>query len=327
MAVSADRRRPSVATIGHRFPDAAVEAEALRLRRIEVRWLGGLDRPAALTAAADATGILLGVRFGLDADAIRRLPACRVIVRYGVGVDNVDVAAASAAGIVVCNVPTYGVEEVATHSLALLLLFARRLDLGPAAVRGERWAAALTGVTLPRLSRRTLGVVGAGRIGQAVIERARAFWGRILATDPIVSAEALTPLGAEKVELDTLLAESDFVTLHLPSGAATRGLISADRLARMKPGAVLVNCSRGDVVDEAALERRLREGALLGAGLDVFASEPPRPDGVVAAPNVWPTPHVAWLSEESVLDLRRLAAEEAGRVIVGEAPLHPVPAS
>lgn len=321
-----DPRPRSVATIGHRFPDAAVEAEVLRPRGIDVRWLGALDRPAALAAAADATGILLGVRFTLDAAAIRRLPNCRVIVRYGVGVDNVDVAAAAAAGIVVCNVPTYGIEEVANHTLALLLLFARRLDLGAGAVRGGRWGAALTGVTLPRLSRRTLGVVGAGRIGQAVIARARAFWGRILAADPVVSAEALARLGAKKVELDTLLAESDFVTLHLPSGAGTRGLMSADRMAQMKPGAVLVNCSRGDVVDEAALAQRLREGAILGAGLDVFASEPPPPDGVVASPNVWPTPHVAWLSEESVLDLRRLASEEAGRVLAGEPPLHPVPA-
>jgi D-3-phosphoglycerate dehydrogenase len=318
---------PKVATIGHRFPDAAIEAAVLEPLGIAVEWLGPLPKPEAMRAARDAGAVLLGAGYALDASDIARLAGCRVIVRYGVGVDNIDVAAAAERGVTVCNVPDYGVEEVADHALALLLLFARRLDLWPQAVRAGSWGAALPAVRMRRLSRTTLGVIGAGRIGRALISRAVPIWGRVVASDPYVPPETLAALGAAQVSLDDLLAESEFVSLHVPSDPSTRGLLGAREFARMKPGAVLVNCSRGDVLDELALADAIRAGRIAGAGLDVFGTEPPPPHGLVALPQVWPTPHVAFLSVESVIDLRRRAAEEAGRVLTGAAPLHPVAAA
>jgi len=307
-----------VATLGHRFPDAAVEGQVLLPMGIEVDWLGPLPRDAAVEAARDADAVLLGLGFALDAHSLERLHRCRAVVRYGVGVDNVDLAAAARLGMTVCNVPDYAVEEVANHAMALLLLFARRLDIWPAAVRAGQWGAALPGVGLRRLSRSTLGVVGAGRIGRAVIARAMPIWGRVLAADPAVDIETLRSLGADKTSLEALLTESDFITLHVPSAVETKSLIGAGELDMMKHGVVIVNCSRGDIIDEAALSARIADGRVLAAGLDVFASEPPPADGLPALPRVWATPHIAWLSDESIVELRRRAAEEAGRILRGE---------
>jgi D-3-phosphoglycerate dehydrogenase / 2-oxoglutarate reductase len=316
--------RPRVATIGHRFPDSALEAAVLERAGIDVDWLGPLSKPDALRAAAASDAVLLGTAFSLDADSLAALERCRLVVRYGVGVDNVDLAAAARRNITVCNVPDYGVEEVATHAIALLLAFARRLDVWPAAVREGRWGSAVPSVRLRRLSQTTLGVVGAGRIGRAVIERARGIWGRVVATDPIIDAESLQRLGAQKLEFDRVLADSDFITVHVPSVAETRGMIGADQFRGMKRGVVLVNCSRGDVIDEEALIRALDDGTVAGAGLDVFATEPPAPGGIVAHPKIWPTPHIAYLSVEAVVDLRTRAAEEAARVLGGGAPRYAI---
>jgi D-3-phosphoglycerate dehydrogenase len=245
-------------------------------------------------------------------------------VRYGVGVDNIDLSAASERGIIVSNVPDYGIEEVANHTLALLLLFARRLDLWAQALESGQWGTALPKIALPRLSQTTLGIVGLGRIGRAVLSRAHAFWGRVLVFDPWVSETQVQALGGIKTSLEELLSQSDFVTLHVPSTAETKQLLTAERIGRMKRGAVLVNCSRGDVIDEAALAQRISEGHLSGAGLDVFATEPPPLDGIVSHPHVWATPHVAFVSIEAVRDLRRKAAEEAGRVLLGQPPQYAV---
>jgi phosphoglycerate dehydrogenase-like enzyme len=310
--------------MGHRFPDAAIESEALQGTGWRVLYLGGRSKPEALAAARQSQAVLLGAGFALDREAIGQLEACRVIVRYGVGVDNIDIAAAAQRGVVVCNVPDYGVEEVADHALALLLALARNLDLWAQAAREGRWGNTLPKATQRRLSTTTLGVIGAGRIGRALIQRARAIWGRVLVHDPLVSSQLLQGLGATPANLERVLAESDFVTLHLPSTSSTRGLLSADRLASMKPGVVIVNCSRGDLVDEAALAACLSSGQVRAAGLDVFVTEPPPPDGLVHAPGVWPTPHVAFLSVEAIRDLRFRAAEEASRVLSGDAPRYAV---
>lgn len=313
-----------IATIGHRFPDDSVEKEALEGTGIQVLFLGGLAKDIALERAAQAHAVLLGVSFSLDSDDLHRLACCRAVVRYGVGVDNVDVSAAQALGMTVSNVPDYGIEEVATHALALLLLFARGLGTWADAVKAGQWGSALPKVRLSRLSSTTLGIIGAGRIGRALLVRARPIWGRILVFDPWVSAEEIAELGAEKASLEDLLANSDFTSIHVPLSAATKGLISQDRLQLMKDGAVLVNCSRGDVVDEDALRDCIKSGKIAGAGLDVFASEPPNPTGIASLPQVWPTPHVAWLSQESIRDLRYKAAEEAGRILLGKGPSHSV---
>lgn len=313
-----------VATIGHRFPDATIEVEVLRGSGIEVLYLGGLEKAAALDAARQADAVLLGVSFDLDAEALRCLRRCRAVVRYGVGVDNVDLEAAAALGMTVSNVPDYGVEEVANHTIALLLLFARRLDIWASAVRTGQWGSALPKVTLRRLSHTALGVIGAGRIGRAVIARAKSIWTRVLVYDPWINAEEIARMGAEKVSLENLLKQSDFVTLHAPSSAATKGLLSEERLRLMKQGAILVNCARGDLIDEATLTQCVIEGHISGVGLDVFAVEPPPLEGLLSLPNVWPTPHVAWLSAESIRDLRRQAAEEARRILLGQGPWYAI---
>ena len=274
--------RPRVATIGHRFPDSALEATVLERAGIDVDWLGPMPKAEALRAAAAADAVLLGTAFSLDAEALAALARCRLVIRYGVGVDNVDLETAARRNITVCNVPDYGVEEVATHAIALLLAFARRLDVWSAAVREGRWGSAVPTVRLRRLSQTTLGVVGAGRIGRAVIERARGIWGRVVASDPVIDAAALGTLGAQKLEFGSVLAESDFLTIHVPSVSETRGMLGADQFRAMKRGVVLVNCSRGDVIDEEALIRALDDGTVAGAGLDVFATEPPVAGGIAA---------------------------------------------
>lgn len=312
----------TLASIGHRFPDASIESEALASTGIAVKCLGHLPKSEALAKAKDAAGILLGASFALDAVDLKMLTRCRVIVRYGVGVDNVDVPAAQSQGIIVCNIPDYAIAEVADHTLALLLALARGLDIWATAVREGQWGAALPKVSIRRLSDTTLGVIGVGRIGEAVIARARAFWHHILVFDPYVTAEKLDTLQVSSATLEELLAKSDFVTIHVPSTPATQGMLSTSRLQTMKKGAVLVNCSRGDVVDEGALAASLATGHLRRAGLDVFTKEPPDPAGLAADPAVWPTPHVAWLSTEALQELRWRAAEEAGRVLCDEPPHH-----
>jgi phosphoglycerate dehydrogenase-like enzyme len=300
---------PKIATMGHRFPDAAVEHDALLGRGVDVVNLGGLDKESALAAAVDAEAVLLGVSFSLDADAIARLPACRVIVRYGIGLDNVDIEAAERSGILVRNVPDYGVEEVANHALALLLAMARRLDVLGRRARSGQWAGAIAGLQLKRLSDSTLVVVGAGRIGSALVERAVPIWGDVVVVDPYLTSSDDLPSGVSLVgDLDEALARADFVSIHVPATTDTRGLFSAERFAAMKAGVVLVNCSRGDVLDEDALAAALASGHVAAAGLDVFVGEPePRPD-LLEANDVWPTPHAAWFSTSSLVDLRRKAA-------------------
>lgn len=313
-----------VATIGHRFPDAFVEEEALKDSGIKVRYLGGLPKSEALAGAAEDDAVLLGASFSLQAPDIARLKNCRAIIRYGVGVDNIDVRAAASQEIIVCNVPDYATSEVADHTLALLLALARNLDVWATAARDGRWGNSLPRVSMPRLKDTTLGVIGAGRIGRAVINRAHPIWGSILVHDPYLSAEQLTALKVAAAPLDILLANSDFVTLHVPSSSATRGLLSAERLRSMKRGAMLVNCSRGDLIDETALAACLADGHIRRAGLDVFVDEPPHLNGLISDTAVWPTPHVAWLSTAALRELRRRAAQEAGRILTGQAPRFPL---
>ena len=309
-----------VVTMGHRFQDASLEAQILEPFDIKVRNLGGQEKEAAIRAAENSNGVLLGPLFRLDKEDFHRLPECKVVVRYGVGVDNIDVDSAVDAGIAVCYVPDYGVEEVAIHSLALLLACARQLDYWALAVREGKWGISQSKAKMRRLSTSTLGVIGAGRIGQALIRRAKPIWQRILVYDPYIDDQTVIGLNAEMSSLEDLLSASNFVSVHIPSNSETKGLLSEKRLRTMPSDAILVNCSRGDVVDENALVQLLKGGHLQRAALDVFADEPPAPDGIVGLDQVWPTPHVAYLSAEAVQDLRRSAAREAGLVLRDSQP-------
>jgi D-3-phosphoglycerate dehydrogenase len=256
----------------------------------------------------------------IDADVIAALPAVRVLARYGVGVDNVDLDAAAAAGVWVANVPDYGTEEVADHALALVYALLRAIPRLDRAVRSGDWD--VTAVRpLRRVSTLTLGIVGAGRIGRATAEKARGVGLRVIVADP----DAASLDGYEVVEFEDLLRTADIVSVHAPLTAATRHLIDAAALGRMRPGSYLVNTARGGLVDVDAVLEALTSGQLAGAAIDVLEHEPPGPDFALAAhPRAIVTPHAAWYSEESYRTLKQEAAREVVRVLEGGRPRSPV---
>ena len=249
---------------------------------------------------------------------IQGLPRLRFLVRYGVGVDGIDVAAATERGIPVANVPDYGTDEVANHAVALLLALARKISRLDRQTRAGRWNV-FEVQPVHRLAGRTVGIVGCGRIGSRVARKLGGFDVRLLAHDPYISG---FPPGVTPARLEHLLAESDYVTLHCPLTAETRHLIDAAALARMKPGAVLINTARGGIVDTEALIAALEGGRLAGVGLDVTEQEPLDPGSpLLRLEQVIVTPHAAWYSEEGRSDLKRRVAEEVVRVLVrGEPP-------
>jgi D-3-phosphoglycerate dehydrogenase len=245
------------------------------------------------------------------------LPRCRVIARYGVGVDTVDLEAATELGIVVANVPDYGIDEVSTHAVGLVLALHRRIVTYDRAVRSGRWDFQ-AGAPIPRLRGLTLGVVGFGRIGRAVAEKLRPFGLRTLVADPYADAG---PDWVERVELDHLLARADVVTLHCPLTARTHHLIDARALALMKPGAILVNTARGGLVDTAALVDALEARRIAGAGLDVLEREPlARDDRLAALDSAVLTPHAAFYSEGSIVELKRKTAQAVLDALEGRRP-------
>ena len=305
-----------VLVLAHVFPDLAPERAVLEPRGVEVVDGTPLDPAARVDLALASDGLLVQYST-VDATLIARLRRCRVIGSYGVGYDQIDVAAAAARGITVVHVPDYGTEEVSDHTLCLLLGVARGLPGLQTGLRGGGWDYAASG-PLHRLSGRTLGIVGLGRIGRRVAAKARPFGLRVLAADPYLPAEVFAEQGVERRPLDRLLAESDFVSLHVPLTEETRGLLDARAFRLMKPGACLINAARGALVDETALLEALDDGRLAGAGLDVLAVEPPPAEHpLLRHPRVLVTPHSAWYAEEAMRDLQRLLAEDVGRVLAG----------
>ncbi len=242
-----------------------------------------------------------------------------LVVRYGIGYDNVDMAAARRLGVRVANVPDYGSDTVADHASACMLALLRRLPIFDAAIRREGWINPDRVRPLPALAATTVGLVGVGRIGALVARRLQAFGIRILASDPFADPARLREVGIEPVALETLLAEAHGLSLHLPATAETRHIIGRQSIAQMRRGAMLVNTARGALVDEAALADALADGRLGGAALDVFDPEPLDPASPLRTmPNVILTPHAAFYSVESLDALQRLAAEEVGRALAGE---------
>nr|WP_221380660.1 C-terminal binding protein [Actinoplanes polyasparticus] len=251
------------------------------------------------------------------------LQRCRVVVRYGVGYDNIDTEAAAARGIWVANVPDYGVEEVAAHALALSLTLLRGVDRLARRVRAGEWDYR-PARPLRRISGLTLGVIGYGRIGATYARMAAGLGARIVVADVRrLDAGELLP-GAVAVSLPELLAEADLISVHVPAGADGGVLLGPAEIAAMRPGAYLVNTARGALVDQAALLAALDDGRLAGAGLDVLADEPPPATGLIAHERVVVTPHSAWYSEEAFRMLKDDAAREVVRVLDGEPPRNPV---
>ena len=276
-------------------------------------------RPEAARESVRGADIVLVRESPVPREVIAAMDRCKAIIRYGIGIDNIDLQAARERGIVVANVPDYGTDEVATQTVALALSVVRRLRMHDAEVRSGRWS---TGVLAPmyRLRGRTLGLVGFGRIARRTLEMFSGFgFGRVLVNDP----HAQLPAGVEAASVDDICREADMVSLHVPLTAQTRHLIDERRIALMRPTAILVNTSRGGLVDLDALQRALAEGRLLGAGLDVFEHEPPDPQHpIFGLANVAVSNHIGWYSEEAMRDLQRKAAEEAVRVLRGGRPLH-----
>lgn len=237
------------------------------------------------------------------------------VIRYGVGVDNVDLEAARRLGVHVCNVPDYGVEEVADHAAAMALSLSRKLGCYDAGVRAGEWKIDAMVDQVRSLSQSTVGLVGFGRIARAFAARMQAFGAEVVAYDPYVSAAD----GATMLPLDDVIAQADILSLHLPLTPETRHMIGKAEIARMRKGAILINVSRGGLVDEMALAEALASGHLGGAGLDVFEKEPlPAGAPLRAVPNAIFSPHAAFFSDASVERLQRLAAEEGLRALKGE---------
>lgn len=307
----------------HPAPTLDIEESVLAPLGMElvVARTGVEEELLALVPPADA--ILTCFEQVTDA-VVGAAPNLRVISRYGVGVDNIAVDAASARGIPVTNVPIYCIDEVAEHSLALLLALIRRITTYDRSVRSGQWDLDV-GTPIRRLAGSTLGVVGFGNIGRAVAHRALGLGLTVLISDRSATQEEVRAAGGRLVELDELLAESDGVTLHVPLTESTRHLIDADSLALMKPSAVLINCARGAVVDLDALTDAITAGQLAGAGIDVFEPEKlPGDHPLREMGNVVLTPHVAFYSEDAIADLQKQAVENVASVLRGRFPAHVV---
>lgn len=295
-------------------PIAPQGVEELRARH-EVDVRPGLS-PAELRAVvADYDALVVRSGVQVDADLIAAARRLQVIGRAGVGVDNVDVEAATRAGVTVVNAPTGNTIAAAEHTIALLLAVARRVAAADSSIRAGEWARGrFQGV---QLRGRTLGVIGLGKIGMAVAERARGLEMTLLGTDPYVTAEQAALRGVELVDLDTLLATSDVVTLHVPLSRATARLIDGRALAKMKSGAILLNVARGGIIDEAAVADALREGRLGGAGVDVFEAEPPSTSPLLGTPNTVLTPHLGASTAEAQVAVSEEIAEQVMDVLAG----------
>ena len=286
---------------------AAEGVERLRARH-DVDERIGCSREELTALLPDYDALIVRSQVQVDAALIAAGTRLIVIGRAGVGVDNVDLEAATRAGITVVNAPTGNTIAAAEHTLALLYGVARRTGAADASVRRGEWArAAFTGL---ELRGRTLGIVGLGKIGQAIALRAAAMEMVVVGVDPYVTAEGAANHGVELVDFETLLARADVVTVHVPLTRETRGLIDRAAIARMKPGSIVLNVARGGIVDEAAVAEALASGQLAGAGIDVFETEPPTDSPLLTAPNTLLTPHLgASTAEAQVLVAEEVAAQ------------------
>lgn len=315
--------KPLVVITDHIFPSQEIERAAITGAGADLVVGACRTEDEVLDLAREADAVMTTYA-PVTARVIAGLKRCRVIARYGVGVDNVAVDEATKRGIYVCNVPDYSVDEVSEHALALLLALARRVVVLNNDVKAGRWDYKPFR-PFHRINGRTLGLIGLGRIARALGAKASALGLRLVAFDPYVPPDSPAAQGVRLVSLDELLAEADFISVHSPLTPETRGLIGRDAFQKMKPGAVIVNTARGGIIDEDALVEALAAGRIAGAGLDVLSQEPMRPDHpLLQFQNVVLTPHAAFYSEESTLELQRRAADEVVRSLTGQPQRCPV---
>jgi D-3-phosphoglycerate dehydrogenase len=306
------------------YPFESVEVEKKILEGLAELVVLQVKKPEEFVAQAEDCDALLNTYCGpITAEVMARMPKCKIIARYGIGVDTIDLEAATAAGIIVTNNPTYCVEEVAEHTMALLLAGARKVALYDRLVRGGRWEVP-PGKPIFRLAGSTIGLVGFGNIARKVAVRAGAFDMHVLFFDPFIQ-QGQYDVPGKKVELDELLHTSDFISLHPPLIPQTRKMINDDAFSRMKPTALLINCSRGPVIDTDALVRALDSKRIAGCALDTVDPEPlPNPHPLRGRENVIITPHTAWYSEQALVGLQAGAPNEVRRVLLGEWPVNVV---
>ena len=301
------------------WPSTEPEASVLQKAGANLVEAETGEEEELIRLVADADGILTCFR-NITAPVIDAGKKLKVIGRYGIGVDNIDIEAATRFGIPVTNVPAYCLDEVAEHAMAFLLACGRSICRYNSSIREGNWDLA-SGRPIYRIRGRTLGILGFGKIGQALAEKAIGFGLKIIAHDAFIDDETIRKGGAEPVSLDEVVSRSDFLSIHTPLNPDTRHLINEVRLREMKQGAFVLNAARGGIIDLNALAVALKEGWIGGAAIDVFEPEHlPNDHPLLDAPNLIATPHVAFYSEESVLDLQRLAAENVAAILSNRRP-------
>ena len=284
--------------------------------QVEVRWVDGPDRPKLLEAVVDADALLVRSATTVDAEVIAAAPKLKIIARAGVGLDNVDVDAATAAGVLVVNAPTSNIHSAAEHAIALMLSAARQIPAADATLREHTWKRSAFNGT--EIFGKTVGVVGLGRIGQLVAARLAAFGTHIIAYDPYVPAARAAQLGIELLPLDDVLARADFISVHLPKTKETAGLLGKEALAKTKPGVIIVNAARGGLIDEQALADAITSGHVRAAGLDVFATEPCTDSPLFDLPQAVVTPHLGASTSEAQDRAGTDVAESVKLAMAGE---------
>ncbi len=301
------------------------DAEVRMLRQVgcTIHVHAALQAPEAQEDIAQASGLIVGLH-RIDGALLDRMPRLKVIARMGVGYDNIDLEAATARGVQVTYVPDYGVHEVSTHAITMLLVMARNMPTLLAASAAGRWDYGAMG-TMHRIQDQTLGVAGFGRIGRETALKGKGLGMTVIVHDPIVPAAEIAAHGLEAVDFPTWLRRSDYVSLHVPASPATRHMLDAAALQRMKRTARIINTARGPLIDEDALLVALRAGEIDAAALDVFQTEPPPPDHpLLHEPNVYVTPHAAWYSEAAKQDMRTRCAQDVINVLEGRPPIYPL---
>ena len=279
--------------------------------QVEVRWVDGPNREKLLAAVPEADALLVRSATTVDADVLNAGTKLKIVARAGVGLDNVDVDAATAHGVLVVNAPTSNIHSAAEHAVALLLAAARQIPAADASLREHAWKRSAFFGT--EIFGKTVGVVGLGRIGQLVAQRLAAFGAHVVAYDPYVAAARAAQLGIELLSLDELLSRADFISVHLPKTPETAGLIGKEALAKTKPGVIIVNAARGGLVDETALAEAITSGHVRAAGIDVFATEPCTDSPLFDLPQVVVTPHLGASTSE--------AQDRAGTDVAGSVKL------
>ena len=310
-----------VAQIDYDYPDSEIEREIIEAA-------GGTLKSAHLEQEDDI------VSFAEDADAIivqyaqmtktvmERLPKCKVISRYGIGIDNIDVQAAKSLGIYVAHNPQYCIDEVSDHAIAMILSLQRQITHGTELVKQGIWDfLKLTPVKSSKHT--TVGIIGFGNIGRRTAEKLKVFGFSLIGSDPYVDDEVFNHYGVHKVSLEEVMSESDCITIHCSLTAETNNLVNKRMISLMKPNSFIVNTSRGSVLDVDALSSALENNSIHGAGLDVLPSEPPKSfERISHLPTLLLTPHLAFYSETSIIELRKTIAEQVVQVIHGEPPMY-----